>query len=755
VSVTPLDPSHTTWCLRTPGCCYVVAVETDARSGEATVLQKYWGPALSTDAARQVVGLTRGPSTPDGAGRHVTSFAEPVEIEELLPVTGGRRWGPPALEVSFGAVRSVELEFLSAKADDGRLDLTLADHHFPLEVVLSFQIRPDRDVIERWVTIRNTALPGSEAADLVVTRLHSGSWFLPDADHYRYTGVAGAWAEEFQLQRGALPIGALTYASRQGITGHQSNPWIMIDAGTATETQGAVFGVTLAWSGSWQLTATRRPEGGVAVAAGFGHDGLRWPLPPATELVSPPMLGLYCEGGFGAASRAWHDHTRAYVLPAGTEIRPVLYNSWEATGFTATAQGQLALARTAAALGAELFVIDDGWFARRDDATSSLGDWWPHPQRFPDGLADLFGEIRALGMRAGLWVEPESVSPDSDLYRTHPDWVLRMDHRRQDTKREQLVLNFARPEVRDWALDWLARLVAELDIDYLKWDVNRPFTQAGWPERPADQDLLWIDHTRNVYHVMDTLRARHPTLRIEACSGGGGRVDLGILRHVDQAWPSDNTDAKDRQIAQHGFSQLYPAAVMGAWVTDSPNPNTNRDVPLRYRFHVAMAGVLGIGADVGRWTADERAEARSLVDDYKRIRRTVQHGHQYRLGGVPGAERSAVQYVLDDQVAILVYNPLGNAKNGPRRLTLAGLEPDATYEVALGGSATPAPGRLTDGSRWYGSVLMSVGIRPAAWEPIGADYRSDLVVLHRVSPPRPGSYASAANASTRRATAPG
>ncbi|MEU4215630.1 alpha-galactosidase [Actinoplanes sp. NPDC026623] len=727
----PLSPNHDSWCLRTPGSCYVVAVETDARTGEATVLQKYWGPALTVDAAHQVVGLSRGPSTPDGAGRHVTSFAEPVEIEELLPVTGGRRWGPAALEVSFGAVRSVELQFQSAKADDERLDLSLADRHFPLEVVLSFRARPDSDVIERWVTLRNTALPGSDSG-ITITRLLSGSWFLPDADDYSYTGVAGAWAEEFQLQRGRLPVGELTYTSRQGITGHQSNPWLMIDAGTATETEGAVFGMALVWSGSWRMTATRRPEGGAAVAAGFGHEGLRWPLSPGTELVSPPTLGLYCEGGFGAASRAWHDYTRAYVLPSADELRPVLYNSWEATGFGATAQGQLKLARTAAALGAELFVIDDGWFARRDDATSSLGDWWPHPERFPDGLGVLFDEIRNLGMRVGLWVEPESVSPDSELHRAHPDWVLRMDHRRRDTKREQLVLNFARPEVSDWALGWLTRLVAELGIDYLKWDVNRPFTQAGWPERPADQDLLWIDHTRNVYRVMDDLRAQYPALRIEACSGGGGRVDLGILQHVDQVWPSDNTDAKDRQIAQHGFSQLYPASAMGAWVTDTPNPNTDRDMPLRYRFHVAMAGVLGIGADVGRWTAEELAEARSLVDAYKQVRPTVQQGRQYRLGGAPGAERSAVQYVLGAEVVVLVHNPLGNAKSGPRRLRLAGLDPDATYEVVAGGVAGPAHGRLTHRSRWYGSVLMSVGIRPAAWEPIGADYRSDLVVLHRV-----------------------
>jgi alpha-galactosidase len=337
-------------------------------------------------------------------------------------------------------------------------------------------------------------------------------------------------------------------------------------------------------------------------------------------------------------------------------------------------------------------------------------------------------------MRVGLWVEPEMVSPDSDLYRAHPDWILHLEHRRRDQKRNQLVLNFARRDIRDWALDWLDRLVTELDLDYFKWDMNRPFTQAGWPEQGAAQDRVWIEHTRGVYDVLDRLRERHPGLRIESCSGGGGRVDLGILRRTDEVWPSDNTDAKDRQQIQHGFSQLYPASTMSAWVTDSPNVTTGRAMPLRYRFHVAMAGVLGVGGDLPEWSPQELAEAAELIAQYKSVRRVIQHGAQFRLAGTPGQERSAVQYVLDDLVVALVYNPLGNAKRGPRRLRLAGLDPEALYEVVLGGDPGEGErGRLVHGSRWYGSALMAAGIRPAAWEPIGADYRSDLVVLKRVS----------------------
>ncbi|SEH01659.1 alpha-galactosidase [Nonomuraea solani] len=702
--VIPLDDHQ--WAVITPATTYVLGVETDPRTGEATPRQTYWGPRLTPEAARQVTTVP---------ARHVSSFATPAEIEELLPVDGGTRWGSPSLQVTFGHARSLELRFTGAQVhDEGgaqRLDLALADAHHPFEVVLSVRTHDDTDVIERWTTVRT----GSEAA---VTRLDSGNWFIPDAAAYRYSGVHGAWSEEMRLQRGPLPVGELTFTSRQGITSHIANPWVMIDAGEATEEHGEVWGVALAWSGSWRLTTTHRSEGGVCVSGGFGHDGLRWTLGPGEELVTPVALGLYSGGGFGAASRSWHDYARAHVLPTPFEERPVLYNSWEATTFAVTEEGQLDLAKIAASIGVELFVIDDGWFGARDDDTTSLGDWFPHRERFPDGLRGMFDGIRDLGLRTGLWVEPEGLSKESELYRAHPEWALHMEHRRRDEKRRQLVLNFARDDVRDWALGLLDRLVTELGLDYLKWDMNRPFTQAGWPERGAAQDRVWIEHTRGVYRVMESLRERHPGLRIESCAGGGGRTDFGIMRHTDEVWPSDNTDARDRQGIHHGFSQLYPAGTMSVWVTDSPNPSTRRAMPLRYRFHVAMAGVLGIGGDLSEWSTAELESAAELVERYKEVRATVQHGRQYRLAGTPGIERSAVQYVLGDEVVVLVYNPIGDGKRGPRRLRLTGLDPDALYEL--------------DGTRWHGSVLMATGIRPPAWEPIGADYRSDMVVLRRV-----------------------
>jgi alpha-galactosidase len=251
--------------------------------------------------------------------------------------------------------------------------------------------------------------------------------------------------------------------------------------------------------------------------------------------------------------------------------------------------------------------------------------------------------------------------------------------------RNQLVLNFARADVREWATDWLVRLVTEHDLDFLKWDMNRPFSQAGWPDNADGPGSLWFEHVEGVYSVMRALRAAKPDLLLESCSGGGGRVDLAMARHADWFWTSDNTDALDRQRIQHGFSQVYPAKAMMNWVTDSPNAITGRRVPLEYRFHVAMAGALGVGGDLTAWTAEERRTAAELVGQYKEIREAVQFGEAYRLGGEPGRGWSAVQYVHGDRVVVLGYEPHRSLDSGSRLVVLQGLDPAADYELGESG----------------------------------------------------------------------
>jgi alpha-galactosidase len=654
------DAATSTWLLSTPGTSYALRLADD------TVRHVHWGPRLSLAEAATV------PTPPAG---------DADVLGEELPAEGGQRFGPPGLRVEFsGGTRAVEWRFAGHETteSDSHLRLTLADRHYPLEVELHYRVRPDSDVIERWTAVRHTG--GSDSGPIAVERADSAAWTLPARPDYRMSSVAGEWAAEFQLGRQSVPAGETTMGSRRGISRHQGNPWIMVDPGDATEEHGEIWSAALAWSGTWQITVRRTLGGHTVLTGGAGHDGLRWSLRPGERWESPVFAGLYAADGFGGTSRRWHAYALAHVLPRPDEPRPVLYNSWEGTWFDVNEANQRELAAVAAELGTELFVMDDGWFGRRDNDLAGLGDWWPNPEKFPDGLGPLITHVHGLGMRFGLWVEPEMVNPDSDLYRAHPDWVMHMTERRRTEVRNQLVLNFAREDVARWAYGWLDRLLAEHGIDFLKWDMNRSFTEAGWPGS-EDPQRLFLDHTRAVYDVIDRLRAAHPGVTIESCASGGGRVDHGILTRTDQAWTSDNTDPVDRIAIQHGYGQVYPAITMGAWASEDPNPLTGRTAPMRFRFHVAMAGALGISGNLREWSERDRREAAALVSAYKRIRHVVQRGRLYRLTPPATDRLTAVQYVTDDaaETVVLAWRALVRHGYPDPPLRLAALDPDARY----------------------------------------------------------------------------
>jgi alpha-galactosidase len=649
------------WLLSTPNSAYALRLADDD-----TPTHVYWGAPL---------GIAEVTTLPVSRPHLISSF-ETVPDPDELAVEAGPRFGPPSLALRFAdGTAAVEWTYVDHDVDGNHLALRLADRHYPFQVTLHYRVYDDSDVIERWTTVTNT---GTDEP-VTLLRLDSASWTAPSLPDYRASYVAGGWSNECQLHRTTPPVAETVFTSRRGITSHQANPWVMVDAGDAGEEHGEVWSTALAWSGSWRITLHRDPTDRVTWTGGFGHDGTSWRLAPGESMETPVFAGAYTANGFGAASRTWHDHVRGHVLPHPEELRPVLYNSWEATQFDVDEPGQRQLAEIAAELGVELFVMDDGWFGARRTDRAGLGDWQPYPGAFPNGLRPLVDHVHKLGMRFGLWVEPEMVNPDSDLYRAHPDWVLHQTNRRRTTLRNQLVLNFGRPDVQAWALDWLDRLVTDNALDYLKWDCNRPFTEPGRPGH-ADQDRLWIEHTRGVYRIMAQLRANHPDLRIEACSGGGGRTDLGILAYTDQVWTSDNTDAADRIAIQHGYSQIYPAQTMAAWVTDCPNPFTARTTPLRFRFHVAMAGALGVGGNLSEWSAQDRTLAAGLVETYREIRPTVQHGAQYRL--VHGPALTVVEYVARDGAEVVVFGwritePFGHR---PSPIRLSGLDPVASYQ---------------------------------------------------------------------------
>ncbi|MEU9736656.1 alpha-galactosidase [Streptomyces sp. NPDC048002] len=715
-SPTPADPGQPieideatgTVLIRLRRSVYVLGVDRAA----AVVRHIHWGAPLPLADAVALPAWTE----------HDNSFAGRYDGTEEFPVEGGARFGVPALEVRFADgshLLEAEVQDL-ALAADGHLVISLRDRVRPLSWRLHYRVRADTDVLERWTEVTHTGT--GDDGDIRLLRCSSAHWPMPMRPLWRLGSVHGGWSAEGRLERAVLPVGETVLGSRRGHTGHHANPWVALDPGDTGEEHGEVKVVALAASGSWRITAQRTAAGRTGVVVGEGHEGTELSLAPGRTHTTAVSLGLHTGHGFGAASRAFHSHLRAHVLPHPGELRPVLYNSWEATSFQVSEDNQLALARRAAALGAELFVLDDGWFRGRHDDRSGLGDWTPHEQRFPRGLRPLSDEVHRLGMAFGLWVEPEMTNPDSDLYRKHPDWVLHAPDRTPTELRNQLVLDFSRSDVVAWALEWLRRTVTEADVDFLKWDFNRSFTEAVAHGAGQDARRVHIEHARGLYRVLDQLRSDFPELRIEGCAGGGGRVDPGILARSDQVWTSDNTDAVDRLTIQHGFSQLYPACVMSAWVTDSPNPLTGREVPLPFRFHSAMAGVLGLGGDLTRWTEAELAQAAELVAVYKDIRPVVQHGRQYRLLAPDEGRTTAVQYVSEqgDRTVVLLLRPGTSFVHGhePAPLRLRGLEQDAVYRDE------------DTGQEWSARTLTAFGL-PAPRLPAG-DCASALVRLRRV-----------------------
>ncbi|MER6383539.1 alpha-galactosidase [Streptomyces sp. NPDC001250] len=644
-----------TWLLSGPTSSYALHL-TDADE----LLHLHWGPRIALADAQ---ALAEDPLP------GYWPFESPLDGREEYPVEGGPRFVRPALSVRTEERRGTEWSFQAYETEGDELRLRFVDDG--LAVILHYRMRGD--VVERWVTVANG---GHTRVELL--RADAATWTLPDRDGWRLSQLHGRWAAESRLTTAPLTYGEKVIGSRRGHTGHQHLPWAALDT-DATEERGEVYGCALGWSGSWRIAVAQLPDARVQITGGAGYDdsGLLL-LQPGESYTTPVFAGLWSDGGFGGASRTWHAYQRAYVIPDAERDRPVLFNSWEATNFAISEEQQLTLARRAADIGVELFVVDDGWFGARTGDRAGLGDWTPNPDRFPQGLKPLADQVHGLGMQFGIWVEPEMVNPDSDLYRAHPDWVQYQQGRRRTELRNQLVLNLAREDVQEYLWEQLDTLLSSAPIDYVKWDFNRCFTDAGWPGEPYPQ-RLWVDHVRALYALVDRLRAAHPQVAFESCSGGGGRIDLGVLSRTDQVWTSDNTDPLDRLAIQHGFSQIHPARVMAAWVTDSPNTQLNgRASTLRFRFVSAMAGVLGVGGDLTEWTAEELAEARQWVRLYKEIRPVVQHGELYRLRP-PSGGLSAVQYVRGEATVVLAWLQAQSYGEPVPALRLRGLDPTASY----------------------------------------------------------------------------
>ncbi|MGB6192036.1 MAG: alpha-galactosidase [Terracidiphilus sp.] len=614
----------------------------------------------------------------------------------------------PALKVTFSdGNRDLVLHYESDRITANGIDIVLKDISRAVFVTLHYSIDPGSGIVARSATIENR-----EPQPITIEQAAAASWALPAAK-YSLDYLTGRWAGEWMLTQEALHPGARLLESRRGSTGHQANPWFAIQAGDPNENDGEVWFGALAWSGSWRITIEEDQLDAVRITGGFNPFDFGYVLHPGQALETPVFYGGYSAHGLGGASRLLHRFEMSHILPhrtgegenAAPRPRPVLYNSWEATGFNVTEAGQIALAEKAAALGVDRFVMDDGWFGQRKNDHAGLGDWYVNAEKFPHGLKPLIDKVHSLGMDFGLWVEPEMVNPDSDLYRKHPDWVLNFPGRPRSEQRNQLVLNLARQDVHDYVFAFLDKLLTENDIAFLKWDYNRNWSEPGWDQLPpTEQKKVYVQFTRNLYSILAELKRRHPKVEFESCSGGGGRVDLGILQYADEVWPSDNTDPFDRLTQQDGFTYAYTPQIMMAWVTDSPHWLNRRSTSLSYRMLSAMQGSLGIGANINNWTPDETALAKRLIADYHQIQRTIVQGDLYRLiSPRDGSEFSATQTVNRDKSQSVVFDFIHSTQEGHifPRLKLKGLDPAAEYALtAIEGKVGKTTPSQASGAWW-------------------------------------------------------
>jgi alpha-galactosidase len=651
------------------------------------------------------------------SGREISSFdPSATNTPEEYPAWGGTRFYEPALKVTRAdGNRDVVLKYKDQHLDGDKLDITLRDINDDISVTLHYQVFPALGIIEKHSTIRN-----GTSAKITLESAQSGVWSLPPGEGYRLTYVSGRWAAEDQLSREPIDTGMKILESRRGNTSHNNNPWFMIDDSHASEQAGRVWFGALGWSGNWRITVEQTPYSQVRVTGGLNTFDFGYELKPGDSLETPAFYGGYSGEGFGGASRTLHRFELEAILPGGntSRLRPVLYNSWEATTFAVNQAGQQALAVKAASIGVELFVMDDGWFGKRNDDHAGLGDWVVNPTKFPNDLQPLIAEINRLGMDFGLWVEPEMVNPNSDLYRAHPDWVLNFSGRPRSELRNQLVLNLARKDVSDYIYNSLDRLASTYKVKYFKWDMNRSMSEPGWPAvGPDEEKKVWIEYVRNYYDIIDRLRAKHPGLEIESCSGGGARIDLGVLKRVDEVWPSDNTEAFDRLRIQEGFSYAYAPKIMSAWVTDVPNMN-RRSTPLQFRFLVAMQGALGIGSNLNKWSEEDFSLAKRMIAIDKQIRPTVQTGLLYRLLSPRDNDVTASEYVSQDgrQAVLFAFRHSQQFQTSAPSIHLDGLEANATYTL------TDLNGRT---SEFSGAYLANHGVDLN----LAGDYSSDLVTL--------------------------
>lgn len=612
--------------------------------------------------------------------------------DEEHSLRGGANFNEPLLKISFeNNERDIFTEYKSHSIKENTLSVVTEDRAHKTEITFIYKVFPECDIISKSVKVKNYS-----DNTIIIEDLKSGIFFIPvKNDPLKFTYFSGLWAHETVKSSEFLSDGKKILESRTGQTSVYFNPFFTADPGNTTEDYGEVWFGALAWSGNWKITLHKQKYEMFSVSAGMNDFDSEFVLNPGEEIISPEFFIGYSSSGYEKVTHNLHDLQKKYFLKSYKAIRPVLYNSWEATYFDVNYENQSKLAEIASEIGAEIFVTDDGWFGKRNSDRSGLGDWYVNPDKFPEGLTPLINKVKSLGMEFGLWVEPEMVNPDSELYKNHPDWIYRFSGNEPTLWRNQYILNIAKPEVKKYIIDFMEKLLSENDIRYIKWDMNRPILESGNNYGGINTKSVWKDHVDSLYEIWEYLTEKYKNVFFESCSGGGGRADLGILKYADHFWTSDNTDPFDRQFIQNGFSEIYQTKTMYCWVTDWNGRDT---YPLSYRFAVSMMGSLGIGMDLFKLSDDEKEISKKYISLYKSIRDVVQNGKLYRIKDPNYDAYTVNEYLYADKIVIIgVRNHKKMSSFEIPHIKLRGLEDNSfyyieDYNITLSGKALMARG---------------------------------------------------------------
>lgn len=667
-------------------------------------------------------------------------FYSPQYTRMEYPVSGNGDFREPAFTVcKANGSRSICLSYQSHRIYQGKeklsrlpalyvekeeeaesLEITLCDPLIGLTCILKYSIFKEYPVITRSVEIQNEG-----KQKIVLERVLSASVDLPDSD-YEMVQLSGAWARERKVITRRLAAGTQGFYSRRGISSAEQNPFLAVKRLSADEMQGEVYGFSLIYSGNHMEQVEVDTCNMARIQLGIHPEGFTWPLLPGQSFQSPEAVMVYSGQGLNGMSQTYHKLYRTRLVRGvwRDKERPILINNWEATGAAFTQKQILNIARAGKELGMELFVLDDGWFGKREDDKTGLGDWYvTNYDKLPGGIEGLAQDITSLGMLFGLWFEPEMVNKDSDLYRMHPDWILGEPDRTPLPSRNQYILDFTRSEVVDYIYRLMEQILSSAPVSYVKWDMNRYMTDCFSQTKPSEQQgKVMHEYILGVYGLYERLITRFPNILFESCSSGGARFDPGMLYYAPQAWTSDDTDAMERVKIQYGTSYVYPLSCMGAHVSEVPNQQVGRVTPFETRGNVAQFGMFGFELDLGKLTEVERNFVRNQVIFAKKHRKLMMTGVFYRLKSPFLENDSAWIVVSEDKKEAIVgfYRMFGQPNEGWIRLRLAGLDESMDYCSKESGSI------------WYGGdELMHVGmvIKKDSLSNYGGDYSSKVIYL--------------------------